>query len=179
MKRLIACLILLFLWVGCSDSVDSPSYLIGLNKWGVSGAEGYLQLLHRNYPNSVITSGYYDWRDVSVYRKKAGLHYGYDFALEKGSIVPAGWEGKVTNIIPWPCGEYAVEVSKEVQVTQYGHILPLVKVGDYVKVGEPVGKIVKDHLDLKIKISGKYFDFGIWDKEQNSFNKALPVDISR
>lgn len=127
----------------------------------VMTAEDYEVYLQKKYPSARISSSFYNKRPLSQYRKKAGFHQGYDFILPKNSVVPAGWSGKVTNIVKWSNGEYAVQVSDGNRMVQYGHVAPLLKVGDQVKIGTNVGKTKIDHVDIKIKFYDNYIDYGM------------------
>lgn len=121
-----------------------------------------LALQKRNWPSAWVTSTFYDWRTVSKYRRKAGLHLGYDIALPFGSRVSAGWGGTVVAVIPWTDTEYGVTVSSPdgTEVT-YGHITPTVAVGRTILPGQIVGTIASDHVDVKMRDKhGRYIPFG-------------------
>jgi hypothetical protein len=122
----------------------------------------YFDKVHALYPEAEITGRFYDWRAISQYRSHAGLHLGYDIALNAGRAVPAGWPGHVVDIIPWTDNEWGVcvETSNGYRVT-YGHIAPAASIGQTVSPGQTVGNIVHDHVDIKVRdASGGYFDFG-------------------
>jgi hypothetical protein len=122
----------------------------------------YLDRLRALYPEAEVTGRFYDWRSLSIYRSHAGLHLGYDIALNAGRRVPAGWPGRVVDIIPWTDTEYGVcvEVAGGYRVT-YGHLYPIVHIGDSVMAGQYVGSVAHDHVDIKVKDgSGGYLDWG-------------------
>ncbi len=122
----------------------------------------YLKLQRGLYPQATVTGRFSDWRTVSRYRRHAGLHYGYDVAMAAGSTVVAGWPGRVTTIVNWCGEEYGITVtSPDGYETTYGHISTLVKPGQWVEGGEAVGRVVRDHVDIKMRdASGSYYDFG-------------------
>lgn len=123
----------------------------------------YLARVRELYPEAEVTGSFYDWRAVSMYRAHAGLHLGYDIALNAGRAVPAGWPGRVVGIIPWTDSEYGicVEVSGGYRVT-YGHLFPTVKEGDVISPGQFVGTVARDHVDIKVRdAGGGYFDWGV------------------
>lgn len=125
------------------------------------GVNRYLNFMSLNYADTVVTGKFNDWRPESKYRLKAGYHNGYDFAAPAGTEVPAGWEGKVTDIIYWGYGEFAVKIKNGKQMTQYGHLNNLrVCIGQKVTAGQTIGKIAVDHVDVKMKINGYFYDFG-------------------
>ncbi|NDD27995.1 MAG: M23 family metallopeptidase [Proteobacteria bacterium] len=114
------------------------------------------------YSEAEVTGRFYDWRAVSQYRSSAGLHLGYDIALNAGRQVPAGWPGRVVGIIPWTDSEFGVcvEVAGGYRVT-YGHLYPQVHEGDSIAAGQFVGTVAHDHVDIKVKNSaGGYIDWG-------------------
>lgn len=122
----------------------------------------YVDKLRRLYPEAEVTGRFYDWRSVSMYRSHAGMHLGYDIALNAGRQVPAGWPGRVVGIIPWTDAEYGVcvETAGGYRVT-YGHLTPSVREGDIVQPGMYVGSVARDHVDIKVKDgSGGYLDWG-------------------
>lgn len=122
----------------------------------------YVARVKEMYPEAEVTSGFYDWRAVSMYRSSAGLHLGYDIALNAGRSVPAGWSGTVVALVPWTDTEYGicVELPTGYRVT-YGHLFPTVKEGDVIAAGQFVGTVARDHVDIKVKDgSGGYFDWG-------------------
>ena len=51
--------------------------------------EAYVKRIKQLDPYAVITGWFSDWRDVSIYRRNAGYHYGYDIGLLRGFRVPA------------------------------------------------------------------------------------------
>lgn len=122
----------------------------------------YVEKLRAMYSEAEITGSFYDWRTLSIYRSHAGLHLGYDIALNAGRAVPAGWPGTVMAVTPWTDTEYGVtvEVVRGYRVT-YGHLHPSVHEGEVVRAGTYVGTVARDHVDIKVRdISGGYLDWG-------------------
>lgn len=121
-----------------------------------------LALQKQNWPRAWVSSTFYDWRTTSQYRRKAGLHLGYDIALPFGAAVSAGWPGTVTAVVPWTRSEYGVSVTDPSGTTvTYGHITPSVAVGQTVQVGQTIGRIASDHVDVKMRDHrGNYLPFG-------------------
>lgn len=114
-----------------------------------------------------VTSTFYDYRSVSMYRRRAGLHLGYDIAMQAGTAARAGWPGTVVSIAPWADGEWGVTVasSNGVEVT-YGHIVPVARLGQIINVGDTVGTIAVNHVDVKMRgADGAYIPFGEKDKQ--------------
>lgn len=108
-----------------------------------------------------VTSGFYDWRTVSKYRRRAGLHLGYDIAMPYGAPVAAAWPGEVVAVTPWTSTEWGVTVRSSAgwEVT-YGHISPSVEVGARVRHGTVLGAIASDHVDVKMRDRhGNYIPF--------------------
>jgi hypothetical protein len=136
--------------------------LTGTGGASVQGLSGLVALQQTSWPQAVVTSGFYDWRTVSRYRRNAGLHLGYDVAMPAGIPVRAGWPGAVVSVAPWTDTEWGVTVQtgSGLEVT-YGHIHPTVAVGDTLAVGGVVGTIAYDHVDVKMRdAAGNYVDFG-------------------
>ncbi|MGI5844256.1 MAG: peptidoglycan DD-metalloendopeptidase family protein [Candidatus Xenobium sp.] len=128
----------------------------------VADITGLVALQRTLCPEAVLTSGFYDWRTVSRYRRNPGLHLGYDIAMPAGTPVRAGWPGTVVSVAPWTEGEWGLTVrsASGTEVT-YGHIRPSLSAGDPVQVGTIVGTISIDHVDVKMRDSaGNYVDFG-------------------
>lgn len=128
----------------------------------VDGLAGLVELQRSAWPGAVVTSGFYDWRTVSQYRSRAGLHLGYDIAMPAGSPVRAGWSGSVVSVAPWTDTQWGITVlsGSGLEVT-YGHLSPSVSVGDAIQVGDVVGTVVVDHVDVKMRdTAGNYVDFG-------------------
>lgn len=144
---------------------------------------GYLVGLQRqHFPQAWVSSTFYDYRTVSVYRRNAGLHLGYDIAMPYGAAVSAGWAGTVTDIVPWTDTQYGVTVTDAAGVSvTYGHVTPLVSVGQQVRAGDIVARILIDHVDVKMRdANGQYVPFG----EGSSANStatiaAAPVVVDR
>ena len=120
-----------------------------------------LQEQRKEYPAAVITSGFFDARGVSRYRSRPGLHAGYDIAMPAGSAARAAWPGRVRALIPWAEGEWGVEVVHADGTTAtYGHVVPTVAPGMDLAVGQMVGRIARDHLDVKMRDElGQLFDY--------------------
>lgn len=125
-------------------------------------AGGLRRLVQVQAPGALVTGEFYDWRAVSRYRSRPGLHLGYDLALPAGSPVRAAWRGTVVAVLPWSGAECGVTVESSNGVrTTYGHVHPLVSPGDLVKTGSLVGTIAHDHVDVKMRdATGAYLDFG-------------------
>lgn len=126
------------------------------------GLKELVELEQRSCSWACVTSTFYDYRSVSVYRRRAGLHLGYDIAMAAGSKVLAAWPGTVVSIAPWSDLEWGVTVasSNGMEVT-YGHILPTVSVGAVVQTGDTVGTIAINHVDVKMRDrNGNYVPFG-------------------
>ena len=155
--KIVGILICLFL------SLFIPAYSAPTSTKNVkTDLESYYELLLKNDPYAVITSSFWDWRSVSYYRRNAGYHFGYDIALPAGFAVPSGWDGTVTNIIPWTNDEWGIAISLQNGYTvTLGHLKPLIYTGMKIKAGTLVGTVVRDHVDIKITNSnGNYVDFG-------------------
>lgn len=122
----------------------------------------YLGLLSRFTPGGVVCGRFNDWRTTSVYRSIAGLHYGYDIAFPAGTSIEAGWGGQVIGIANWYGTEYGVTVlSPQGFRTTYGHLAPLTHIGAWINPGDVVGRVVHDHVDVKMRdLSGAFIDFG-------------------
>lgn len=118
------------------------------------------------YPEAVVTGRFSDPRSVSIYRSHPGLHYGYDVAMPAGTVVPAAWEGEVVAITPWFGQEEGISVVTGSREATYGHLIPLVKVGQRLKVGDPVGIVARDHVDVKMRgPAGEFIDYGAGEAE--------------
>lgn len=143
---------------------------------------GHLVALQRqHFPQAWVSSTFYDYRTVSRYRRNPGLHLGYDIAMPFGCAVSAGWDGVVTDIIPWTNTEYGVTVTDAsgISVT-YGHITPLVSVGQRVKAGSVVARIASDHVDVKMRdASGQYVPFGEGSKANSMSLATTPPVVDR
>ncbi len=127
----------------------------------ISDFQNYLSLVKQYDKYAIVTGWFWDWRSVSLYRSAAGYHYGYDIALPAGTTVPSGWSGIVIAVIPWTNDEWGVTVKSSNNYTvTYGHIKPLLSVGSHVYAGTPVGNVVYDHVDIKMRDScGNFVDF--------------------
>ena len=78
-----------------------------------------------------------------------------------GTPVRAAWSGRVVAITPWYGPEYGVSVldSQGYEAT-YGHISPTVSVGQEIAIGDILGYVVVDHVDVKMRDSaGRFVDF--------------------
>jgi hypothetical protein len=135
---------------------------LSTSEGSVADVTGLVALQRTLCPEAVLTSGFYDWRTVSRYRRNPGLHLGYDIAMPAGTPVRAGWPGAVVSVAPWTEGEWGLTVrSASGSEVTYGHIRPSLSVGDPVRVGTIVGTISIDHVDVKMRdLAGNYVDFG-------------------
>lgn len=126
------------------------------------GLAHLLAIQRQQWAPAWVSSTFYDWRTVSQYRRQAGLHLGYDIALPAGTPVAAAWPGVVVAVIPWTDTEWGVAVrSDDGSEVTYGHISPLAHPGQKVSVGQIVGAVVHDHVDVKMRdASGRYVPFG-------------------
>ncbi len=124
---------------------------------------GYLLALQRSqWAPAWISSTFYDLRTVSRYRSRPGLHLGYDIALPYGTPVRTGWGGQVTAVTPWTNGEYGITIlDRDGYATTYGHLTPIVRVGQWVTEEDIIGTVATDHVDIKMRDSlGQYIPFG-------------------
>ncbi|MGM9992922.1 MAG: peptidoglycan DD-metalloendopeptidase family protein [Candidatus Bruticola sp.] len=142
----------------------------------VTSLADLVNLQRRSCPWACVTSTFYDYRSVSIYRRRAGLHLGYDIAMQAGSAARAGWPGTVVSIAPWSDSEWGVTVASAngIEVT-YGHIVPSVRLGQIVNTGDPVGTIAINHVDVKMRDSdGSYIPFGE-NQKQNVIADSLQI----
>lgn len=120
-----------------------------------------LQWQRKGDPGAYISSGFHDWRGVSKYRRNPGIHAGYDIAMLAGSPVRTPWSGTVVAVTPW----YGPEVGVSLKLDNgweatFGHITAGVHVGDRVQAGQMLGRVVVDHVDVKIRDTrGLHIDF--------------------
>lgn len=174
--------------VDCSRVVDSAK-----NKYGLpattpitietlapaANLDDLLKLERSSYAGAVVTSTFYDYRTVSIYRSNPGLHLGYDIAMPAGAAVLVGWPGKVVDIVPWTDTQWGITVLSPsgFEVT-YGHLEPSVSVGQQLNVGDTVGRVALDHVDVKMRdAAGVYVPFG-QDYEASAahaYTKVIPV----
>lgn len=152
-----------------------PDVPVGHQHAPAGGVARLLQAQRAHYAEAFVSGTFYDWRTVSRYRSQPGLHLGYDIAMPAGTPVAAAWPGTVVGVIPWSDGEWGVCVESPNGVrTTYGHIVPSVDVGSPVKPGATLGRVSRDHLDVKMRdVSGEYLDFG-----ENGEVAALPAPDS-
>ncbi len=138
--------------------VVEPTHQVGLPE--------LVDLQRRYWPQAWVTSTFYDWRTVSKYRRREGLHLGYDIALPATSPVAVGWPGQVSHITHWYGDEFGVTVtSADGTSVTYGHLRPRVRVGERLATGDIVGEVVVDHVDVKMQDArGRYVPFGEGDK---------------
>lgn len=122
----------------------------------------YVRLLSRLQPGAVVSGRFSDWRTTSVYRSMSGYHNGYDIAYPPGTPIAAGWPGQVVSIANWYGSEYGITVeSPQGFRTTYGHLSPATHVGAWVNPGEVLGRVVNDHVDVKMRsVGGGFIDFG-------------------
>ena len=160
----------------CSTSLGLASELDRLAQFMQSGPASaasasmtlgqLLSGLRSKFPQAVVTGRFSDPRSVSIYRSHPGLHYGYDVALPAGAVVPAAWPGEVVAITPWYGQEHGISVVSGQREATYGHLIPLVKSGQHVEVGQPLGIVARDHVDVKMRgPAGEFIDFGAGDAE--------------
>ena len=120
-----------------------------------------LTTLRQKFPAAEITGRFWDPRSISIYRSHAGFHYGYDVAMPAGTVVPAAWPGKVVTVTPWYGQEHGISVVTGQREATYGHLIPLVQPGQRVQVGQAVGIVARNHVDVKMRgAGGKFIDFG-------------------
>ncbi|MFN8610282.1 MAG: peptidoglycan DD-metalloendopeptidase family protein [Vulcanimicrobiota bacterium] len=172
MKRsLLTALLALLPFCARANEFDRLSQFVGSNPDAPAAATPMtlgqlLATVRGKYPEAVVTGRFSDARSVSIYRSHAGLHYGYDVAIPAGSIVPAAWEGEVVAITPWYGQEEGISVVTGSREATYGHLIPLVKVGQKLKVGDPVGIVARDHVDVKMRgPAGEFIDYGAGEAE--------------
>jgi len=151
---------------------------ISTSAGSVADAAGLVALQRTLCPGAVQTSGFYDWRTVSRYRRNPGLHLGYDIAMPAGTPVRAGWAGTVVSVAPWTDSEWGVTVQTGSGLeTTYGHVHPAVTVGDAMAVGSVVGTIAYDHVDVKMRDpAGNYVDFGNGQKVSSTPFEAFAAN---
>ena len=140
--------------------------LLGLLATTISARADLSELLQwqlRGDSGAYVSSGFHDWRSVSKYRSRPGLHAGYDIAMLAGSAVRTPWAGRVVAITPWYGSELGVTVRLENGwEATFGHITSSVSVGQQVTRGDLIGRVVVDHLDVKVRdSSGSYVDFAL------------------
>ncbi len=128
----------------------------------VKGLGELVAFQQRYFPSAFVSSTFYDWRTVSVYRRNAGLHLGYDIAMPFGTPCAAGWAGTVISIAHWYGPQYGVTVQMPTGWTvTYGHLSPSVSVGQQILPGDVLGTIALDHVDVKMRDAvGNYIPFG-------------------
>lgn len=131
---------LFLLWLALSAAASAETMLQQLLAWQ-----------RTSYGAAVVTSGFWEPRGVSRYRSSPGIHFGYDIAMPYGAKVYAAWPGVVEAIVPWADGEWGVRV-RHLDGTQatYGHVVPLMRVGEAVQTGTVLATIATDHLDVKM-----------------------------
>lgn len=140
--------VLLLLWLVSAPALADLADLLSWQRQGDSGA--------------YVSSGFHDWRGVSKYRSRPGLHAGYDIAMLAGSSVRTPWPGTVVAITPWYGAEYGVTVRlPNGWDATFGHISPSVGVGQALRRGDKLGEVVVDHVDVKIRDAHGYVDFGV------------------
>jgi hypothetical protein len=131
--------------------------------WAWADLGALLAWQRRGDSGAFVSSGFHDWRGVSKYRSRPGLHAGYDIAMLPGSAVRTPWAGTVVSIAPW----YGYEVGVTLRLDSgweatFGHITSSVHVGQQVRAGDTVGRVVVDHVDVKVRDHrGGYVDFAV------------------
>lgn len=170
-KTLTAALLVLLPSLAGANEFDRLSMFVGSNPTTAVAAVpmtlGQLLATARTkYPDAVVTGRFSDPRSVSIYRSHAGLHYGYDVAMPAGTVVPAAWDGEVVAITPWFGQEEGISVVTGSREATYGHLIPLTRVGQKLKAGDPVGIVVRDHVDVKMRgPAGEFIDYGAGEAE--------------
>lgn len=161
--------------------MPSSTPIVVRSKKSVTTLAQLVDLMRIAYPDAVVTSTFYDYRTVSMYRRNPGLHLGYDIAMPAGASVRAGWPGSVVSIAPWADGEWGVTVasSNGTEVT-YGHIRPDCYVGKSIDVGDVVGHVSVNHVDVKMRDgNGNYVPFGEGEKNglpyTYTYTKIKPI----
>ncbi len=168
---LLAALLAMLPGMAGANEFDRLSQFVGSNPTTAAAAMpmtlGQLLATARtSYPDAIVTGRFSDTRTVSIYRSHPGLHYGYDVAMPAGTVVPAAWDGEVVAITPWYGQEEGISVVTGSREATYGHLIPLVKVGQRLKVGDPVGIVARDHVDVKMRgPAGEFIDYGAGDAE--------------
>lgn len=123
-----------------------------------------LRWQRRGDSGAYVSSGFNDWRGVSKYRSRPGLHAGYDIAMVAGSPVRTPWPGTVVAVTPW----YGAEVGVTVRLSNgyeatFGHITAVKRLGEAVNPGDILGYVVVDHVDVKMRDArGIFADFGAY-----------------
>lgn len=168
---LVAALLAVLPGLAGANEFERLSQFVGSNPHALAAATpmtlGQLLATARTkYADAVVTGRFSDTRSVSIYRSHPGLHYGYDVAMPAGTVVPAAWDGEVVAITPWYGQEEGISVVTGSREATYGHLIPLVKVGQRLKVGDPVGIVARDHVDVKMRgPAGEFIDFGAGEAE--------------
>ncbi len=124
--------------------------------------ERLVEFQRRGDAGCFVSSGFHEWRTISRYRSRAGLHNGYDIAMLAGSPARSAWGGEVVAVTFWWGEEYGVTVRHPdgFEVT-YGHLLPALSEGDLVEPDTILGWVAIDHVDVKMRApDGRYVDFG-------------------
>ena len=83
--------------------------------------------------------------------------------------------------MPWGGAEYGVTVvdAAGVAVT-YGHVTPLVAVGQRIKSGAIIARIAADHVDVKMRdASGQYVPFGEGSSANSTVVSTTPAIVDR
>jgi len=169
--KIAVALLLLLPALANANEFDRLSQFVGSNPGSPTAATPMtlgqlLATVRTKYPEAVVTGRFSDPRSLSIYRSHAGLHYGYDVAIPAGSVVPAAWDGEVVAITPWYGQEEGISVVSGSREATYGHLIPLVKVGQRVKMGDPVGIVARDHVDVKMRgPAGEFIDYGAGEAE--------------
>ncbi len=160
------------------------AYLLSLLKPGNADLNELLKWQQVGDPGAYVSSGFHDWRGVSKYRSRPGLHAGYDIAMWANSVVRTPWPGRVEAITPWYGREYGITIILEDghRVT-FGHLSPLVKVGTQVVTGQEIGLVVVDHVDVKVQnLHGQFVDIGIQPLKSSALlaekSRPQPLDKS-
>lgn len=137
------------------EAADEPCALGRLGAGIRAGVLGdLLARVRRVEADARVTSTFYEPRP-------GRLHSGYDIGLDAGTPVPCAWSGRVKTITPWYGAQTGITVvTQGIEVT-YGHLSPEVKVGDEIVAGQTVGRVVYDHVDVKMYADGAYIDYAV------------------
>ena len=141
-----------------SLSLDACDQALGEGGIGRSLRGGvladFLQRVRGVAPYARVTSTFYEPRP-------GRYHNGYDVGLDAGTAVPCGWAGRVTRITPWYGCETGITVMVNGVEVTYGHLVPAVKLGDTLAVGDVVGHVCYNHVDVKMFARNEYIDYAV------------------
>ena len=121
----------------------------------------YINYLKKFGINTYISSNFYAWRNDP---KRDYEHKGYDLPYSDGSPAITAWDGKVAKLVYWDFagqGDYGVHIEHGSFEIIIGHVIPTVDAGDTVKKDDIIGYIRNGHVDIKVKLNGAWYDWGI------------------